>query len=207
MKKLTEQSEKNSPEEYDKIFLKRQELGPDDQDIRRWKKLLRYYKGGRLLDIGCLDSMVPQFAHDRFPRAEIWGMDLAKDSITQMRRLYPWAYFEVGDAYHTKFPSNYFGYVVAGELIEHLDRPKDFIEETMRILRPGGTLALSTPLDEASDPGAVDHERHIWSFTESDLVDMLEPYGSVIIKQLGSRFFPYYDYRFPSVLAYCKKHG
>lgn len=206
MKPLREQSDKNSAEAYNEIYLKR-EGEADDQDLRRWKKLLKYYKGGRLIDMGCLDSQVPLIAAERFPHAEMWGIDQAELAINKMREKYPWVYYEVRDVYETNFPKNYFSYVVGGELIEHLEEPKHFIEEAMRILRPGGTLAISTPLNEAIEPGAVDGERHLWSYTQDDLIDMLKPYGYVKIKTMGSTFFPTYQYHFPTILAYCKKYG
>lgn len=205
MKKLTEQSEKNSPEEYDKIFETRKMKGPDDQDVRRWRKLLKHYKGTRLIDMGCLDSLIPMYALRKNPTAEVWGIDVATDSIQQMRDLFPFAYYEVMDVYETKFPDNYFGYAVAGEILEHLERPADFIREAMRILRPGGTLALSTPKEEEKEPGAVDGERHLWSFSKDDIIKLLEEYGTVKVEELGSRYFPYYEYHFPSIIAFCKK--
>ena len=207
MEKLTEQSEKNSNLEYDKIYLKRKETGPNEQDVRRWKRLLKHYRGGRIIDLGCLDSLVPALVHERFPKAEVWGIDLAEEAIAGMKMKYPLVYFEVGDVYKTKYPADYFSYAVAGELIEHLERPEDFIKEAMRILRPGGTLALSTPKEEAIEVGAVDKDRHLWSFSSEDLESLLNSYGEVSIDVLGSRYFPIYAYHWPSLIAYCKKHA
>ncbi len=205
MKKLTEQSDQNSPEAYDAIYAQRVDKGVDSQDLRRWKKLLKHYRGGRLIDLGCLDSLVPEMAYRKHPTAEIWGLDLASGAIDDMRRRFPYIYFETGDVYQTKFPPNYFGYVVAGEIMEHLEHPMDFIYEAMRILRPGGILALSTPLEEAKEPGAVDKDRHLWSYTEADIKEILGVYGSVRTETLGSEYFPIYKYHYPSLLAFCKK--
>lgn len=38
-----------------------------------------------------------------------------------------------------------FDTVIAGELIEHLERPYDFLREVRATIRPGGRLVLSTP--------------------------------------------------------------
>ena len=122
-----------------------------------------------------------------------------------MKRKYPWVYYEVMDVYKTKYPDNYFGYAVAGEILEHLEHPKEFIKEAMRILHPGGILALSTPKEEAIEPGAVDRERHLWSFSTGDIQSLLEPYGSVIIETLGSKYFPIYQYAWPTIISFCKK--
>lgn len=205
MIKLTEQNELNSPQSYDKVFLKRKENGVDKQDLRRWKRLLKHYRGGRLIDLGCLDSRIPELVNQRFSDAEVWGIDLAQDSIKQMKELFPWVMYEVMDVYKTKYPDNYFGYAVAGEILEHLEDPVKFIKETMRILRPGGILALSTPKDEFVEPGAVDAHRHLWSFSVEDIKKLLEPYGEVSIDILGSKYFPMYEYHFPTIVSYCKK--
>ena len=205
MIRMKVQNDSNSPTEYDQIFLQRKENGVDKQDLRRWKRLLKHYRGSRLIDLGCLDSEIPSLIKDRFPRAEVWGIDLAGSSIQQMKEKYPWVFYEVMDVYKTKYPDNYFGYAVAGEILEHLEHPVKFIKEAMRILRPGGILALSTPKEEFIEPGAVDKERHLWSFSKADLELLLDGYGEVSIDVIGSKYFPVYEYHFPTLLAYCKK--
>ena len=123
-----------------------------------------------------------------------------------MRRKFPWVYYEVMDVYKTKYPDNYFGYAIAGELIEHLEFPEEFIKEGMRILRPGGVFALSTPKEEIKDIGAVDKERHLWSFSEDDIENLFSPYGTVAVETLKSQYFPIYKYRFPTLISWIKKY-
>ncbi len=205
MIKLNEQNDLNSPIEYDKIFLARQKKGVDEFDLRRWKKLLKPYKGSRLIDLGCLDSLVPKFARERFPEAELWGVDLAEEAIKKMQEMDPQTIYTVADVYNLKLPSGYFGYAVAGEIMEHLEHPEKFLKEAFRVLRPGGVLALSVPKEEAVEPGAVDPDRHLWSYSISDITALLSPYGNVKIEVLGSKFFPFYRYYFPNIIALCKK--
>lgn len=205
MKRLAHQTDKNSPEEYDRIFSERQKKGIDPQDKLRWQTLLKYYKGGNLVDLGCLDSLIPELAHQRDKKSEIWGIDLASGAIESMRRLYPYIYYTVADVYDTKFPPNYFQYATAGELIEHLDDPQKFFDEATRILKHGGTLAISTPFEEEHEPGAVDGERHLWSFSKDDIINLWAPHGTVRFQSLGSQWFPYYVYHFPTLIAYCRK--
>lgn len=205
MIKLNEQNELNDPREYDKIFLKRKENGVDKQDLRRWKRLLKHYKGSRLIDLGCLDSEIPGLVSQRFPGAEVWGIDLAPQTITEMQRKFPWVFYEVQDVYHTKYPNDYFGYAVAGEIMEHLEDPEKFIAEAMRILRPGGILAISVPKEEAREPGAVDKDRHLWSYDTKDFETLLGSYGTVTVETMGSKFLPFYEYHFPNIISFCKK--
>lgn len=43
------------------------------------------------------------------------------------------------------FNDNTFEYIYAAELIEHLNKRKEFLEEIYRILKPSGKLMLTTP--------------------------------------------------------------
>lgn len=204
MKRLLEKNI-NTSFEYDRIYEVRSQKEPDEFDVRRWKNLLKKYKGGKLLDAGCLDSLVPQMAKKKYPKAEVWGMDFSRTAIVEMQGKFPDVFYFVGNLYQIDFPKMYFDYVVAGEVIEHLENPYEFIHEAFRILKHGGILALSTPFNEAREPGAVDAFRHVWSFDEQDMVDMLSPYGKVEIKIKGSKFFPIYKYSFDNMIAWCTK--
>lgn len=202
MKRLA-QKNINTGEEYDRIFEVRKGTGVDDFDFKRWHKLLKYFKGGRLIDLGCLDSLIPGIAKEKFPKSEIWGIDIAEQALIEMQRKFPFAYYEKMDVYDTKFPSGYFSYAVAGELIEHLEDPERFFKEAFRILKSGGVMAVSAPFEEHY--GDVDSDRHIWSYSIEDIRDLMNPYGSVKIKLMGSQYFPVYRYHHKNIIAYCTK--
>lgn len=199
---------KNTPQEYDRIFDIRVAKEPDAFDLKRWKLLIKHYHGGRIADLGCLDSQIPSLIEPYLTSgSEYYGIDQAIFAIAKRRTetKVPNTYFEVGDVYETRFPDEHFSYIVAGELIEHLEDPKRFLREAFRILRRGGRLALSTPCNEAIEPGAVDGERHLWSFTQGDVYKMLRPYGKVRLITIGSEFYPEYKYHFPVIISFCKK--
>ena len=205
MKRLIEGMGENSASEYDRIFALRDLKGVDEHDLKRWKRLIKFYKGGRFVDLGCLDSLAPVIVKEQYPREEVWGIDVAEGAIAEMVRRYPFVYYQVGDVYDTKFPDNYFSYAVSGEVIEHLDDPERFFAETFRILKRGGTLALSTPLGEEHEVGAVDGERHVWSYEVADMDRLLGKYGKVTTRITGSDYFPVYKYRWPTLYAYVRK--
>lgn len=204
MKRLATENT-NTAAVYDEIYGQRKIKGPDWSDLRRWKKLLRFFRGGKILDSGCLDSNIPIIAKAILPKCEAWGIDIAAETIADMQRMYPDIAYLVMDLYHTKFKDDYFDYIVMGEVIEHLEDPVAAIKEAMRILKPKGYLAISTPLDEAKEPGAVDGEHHLWSFTIEDLMALLKPYGGVKTSILGSQHFPTYKYAWPVLITWTKK--
>ena len=199
MKKL---GGRTTSEDYNRIFF---EKSRDEVDERRWKLLMSKWGGGKLIDLGCLDSLIPVLALEKYDESEAWGLDYANEAIQEMRERYPQVNYRIGDVYETGFIDGYFDYVVAGELIEHLEDPQRFLKEAFRILRKGGIFALSTPLDEAREPGAVDGDHHVWSFEETDITEMLSPHGIVETKILRTKDFPGERYVFPMILAFCAK--
>ena len=196
----------NTAEEYDSIFKERQLKKTDLFDLKRWKLLAKYFKGGKVIDLGCLDSLAPFIIKINYPSAEVWGLDQAKETIEFLKNKYPMITYIQGDVYKTGFPNEYFNYVVAGELIEHLEEPERFIKEAFRILKPNGILALSTPLNEKLEVGAVDKEHHLWSFTTQDIKSLVRLYGSARIKIIGSSYVPKYKYNFPVIISWIKKY-
>ena len=201
MIRLIDGSGKNSPEEYDRIF---QEKKPDWQDLRRWKKLLRYYRGGSLIDLGCLNSEIPKLMS--YPNLYT-GIDTARKSLIEMQKKYPHSCYEYASLYNLPsiikiYPHSY---AVLGEVLEHLEEPEKAVREAFRVLKSGGILAISVPLEEAIEPGAVDGERHLWSYTKQDILDLVAPYSKKVkTKVLRSRWFPY-KYCWPQLICWATK--
>lgn len=188
----------NTAQVYDSIFQARR-AGPGWDDERRWRRMLEYYDGGRLIDLGCLDSGIGEM---------VWwqnyqGVDIAANAIEEMNR--GRGCYEVGDVYNLRYEDQTFDYAVMGQVIEHLEYPQRAIEEALRVLKSEGILALSTPLEEIREPGAVDLENHIWSFSKEDIKEMTAPHAKKIkMKVLGSRWFPY-KYYWPTLIAWITK--
>ena len=169
----------NTPQEYDEIFKDRQTKKVDKYDLKRWNLLSKYFTGGKLIDIGCLDSLIPVMMKIKHPSSEVYGLDHAEEAIKFLQQEYPMVTYLKRDLYNTGFPKEYFNYAIMGEVIEHLEDPEKAIKEAMRILKPRGTLALSTPMNEAVESGAVDGIHHLWSFEVKDIKQILSQFGKV----------------------------
>ena len=213
MKQLKKENNHNSPEEYDRIFKERTKSNPNWQDLRRWKELIKYFEGNYLIDIGCLDSQIYDMAHNK-----VWektngnfiylGTDVAKVAIKEMVKQNPFSncFFIEDDIYNTKIRDEVADYVVLGEVLEHLERPEEALKNAFKMLKSGGILAISVPLEEEKEPGAVDGDRHLWSYNVDDIKSLVTPYSLKIeFKVLRSKWFPTYKYCWPQLLCFAWK--
>jgi ubiquinone/menaquinone biosynthesis C-methylase UbiE len=147
-------------------------------DWARFYGMAKYFKGGKFLDIGVFNSPLIVELKRRFPSSEFVGLDHCEQVMKELQEKYSEVTYMAGDAMNLPFEDNTFDYVVAGEIIEHIEDPTTFIKEAMRVLKPGGVFSLSTPKEEGITQGLVSLE-HLWSFDEQDIKNLLEPYGRV----------------------------
>lgn len=105
--------------------------------------------GGHVLDIGCVqhDSSKrhdPNWLHQHLydPADSVLGVDRDADGVQNLRQ----AGYNVvtGDAEVLDLDDTY-DYVVAGELIEHLSNPGEFLQAAKDVLSDNGHLVLTTP--------------------------------------------------------------
>jgi ubiquinone/menaquinone biosynthesis C-methylase UbiE len=109
----------------------------------------------RVLDLGTGTGVVAMSLAERYPEAEVVGIDLSRGMIDEARRkltpeLAGRVRFEVGDASALASPDGAFELVVLSNMIP-------FFDELARVVAPGGTLVLSfsrgaeTPIYVAPD--------------------------------------------------------
>ncbi|HZV50152.1 MAG TPA: class I SAM-dependent methyltransferase [Candidatus Dormibacteraeota bacterium] len=111
--------------------------------------------GSRVLDLGCGSG---RHAFEALRRgARVTCLDLLADDLrTALATLMAMA--EVGQApagatfgavrataLALPFPDRTFDHVIAAEVLEHIPQDEAAIREMVRVLRPGGTLAVSVP--------------------------------------------------------------
>lgn len=84
----------------------------------------------------------------------------------------------LSDGLMLPFPDGSFDVVTSFETLEHLHRRGEFLAELRRILRPGGTLILSTPNANYTKPvnGKPANPFHIFEYSPQELKDELEGY-------------------------------
>lgn len=153
--------------------------------------LVPYSAASRILDAGCGSGWLSEILRR-------WGFtvhsfDLGLDSIirasarirriparTSDRRDERAAFFTLGDVYRLPYGDGYFDAVVASEVLEHLDRLETAVQEFARVIRPGGTLVVSTPFNEEIEYTLCIHcnrktpvNAHLHSFDEKKIEQLL----------------------------------
>lgn len=99
-----------------------------------------------MLDLGCGNGAV--LAAFRDTGWELVGIDGSRSAIEQARKHYPQFRFEHLDVtrdLEAWFPPASFDAVISVEVVEHLFDPRGFVRNCRRLLKPAGTLVLTTP--------------------------------------------------------------
>jgi len=114
--------------------------GTHDQVLAMVRRLLPQRTGLRAVDLPCgAGALSARLAADGFDvtavdieAVEPFRHDLAKRVLADANQKLP-------------FPDAHFDLVVTVEGIEHLENPSGFLRECARLVKPGGTIVVSTP--------------------------------------------------------------
>ncbi|PJK31116.1 class I SAM-dependent methyltransferase [Minwuia thermotolerans] len=121
---------------YDEEFgaISRQTVGPmlDAAEVG---------EGSSVLDLCCGPGMLSAGAIERGARPV--GVDYSEAALARARRLVPAADLRAGDAQSLDFPDTSFDAVVCGYGLMHLPDPERALREMVRVVRPGGRVAVS----------------------------------------------------------------
>ena len=98
-------------------------------------------QGTRVLDLATGPGYVAAQADER--GASVVGVDVAAAMISLARRLHPDIEFREADVHELPFEDGSFHAVVGNFLIMHLGRPEQALAGFVRVLRPGGRIALT----------------------------------------------------------------
>jgi SAM-dependent methyltransferase len=114
------------------------------------------------------------------------GVDLEPEVVEYAAARYPAVRFQTADLTVLPFPGQSFDAVVSFQVIEHLQRPREFVSECARVLRPGGVLVLSTPNRVTFSPDGLRNPFHTVEFSPSELRAVLEQ--KLVVERLAGTF-------------------
>jgi len=122
--------------------------GPDRarRQARMLQQVLRDMAApASIIDVGCGDGMATAVAAHASPGHRFVGLDWSADSLRQARSRGVTVVRAEVEPSGWPVASGRADVVIMSELIEHLVDPDSALDEAWRVLRPGGTLLLSTP--------------------------------------------------------------
>jgi ubiquinone/menaquinone biosynthesis C-methylase UbiE len=125
----------------------------------------------------------------------VYGGDIQPEVIAHCRKALAdnkSLHFEVMDATGLRFSDHFFDKIVSLETIEHLTAYKKMVSEFSRVLKPDGTVIISTPNFKISSPdGIVRNPYHTQEFTYDELESVLKAEFSevTIYGQKYTRYF------------------
>ena len=121
--------------------------GPDraQRQARMLTEMLRDFAGPAVIvDLGCGDGSALAVAAERNPAHRFAGIDWSGDALRSAQAL-GLMVVRSGVAANLPVADGVADVVIMSELIEHLVDPDGAVAEARRVLRPGGSLLLSTP--------------------------------------------------------------
>ncbi len=150
-----------------------------------------------LLDVGCGCAYVAK--HFMNTGVRVVSLDVALANAQKALEKYPSENHAAvtADVFALPFHENTFDCVVASEIIEHTVNPVAFVEALKRVLKPGGTLIISTPYKEKIEYSLCIHcncktpkNAHLHSFDKNNMKSLYTKAGMGIDRMtlVGNKF-------------------
>jgi len=116
-----------------------------DKERKRVKIIFDYFQSvksdGKILDVGCGNGQMLYWAKERGLKGA--GVELNKRTADRAKEYG----FEVYNGFlkDAPFQKNSFDFVFLGEIIEHVNEPRELIKESAKFLKTNGLIGITTP--------------------------------------------------------------
>lgn len=161
-----------------------------DPQMKKIIRILNPKDTDSILDLGCgVGDYTKAFSEYT---KNVIGVDL---SVSEAEKKYAGINFQAHDLnMPLPFPNDSFDMLVSINLIEHLQDEKGFLNECMRVLKPGGKIAITTAnLDFILHDYFYD-KTHIHEWTLNQFRTIMEQYFETIVVEKSSSMFNYYPF-------------
>jgi 2-polyprenyl-3-methyl-5-hydroxy-6-metoxy-1,4-benzoquinol methylase len=155
------------------------------------RKLTKWRKTGRLLDIGCATGF---FIHGVKNNSawEVYGTDFGESAVRFANEKLQLDVRQ-GNLIDIAFPAKFFDFIHINNVLEHVLKPVEMLEESRRIVKPDGRVYLSVPNGMVDSRDLIDFYNeenkparskngHIFFFPARTLLSLLEHVGFEIIE-------------------------
>ena len=149
-----------------------EEPGPPPEHLRAFVRSLGRVE--RALDLGCGDGRLTA----ELDAAELAAADVSRVALERARRRLPGARIaELEPDAPLPFEDGAFDLVLCAETVEHVRDVQLLLSEARRVLRSGGTLALTTPASRALMRPPDPLSPHLRFLTRRSLAGLLGELG------------------------------
>ena len=148
----------------------------------------------RLLDVGVGSGDFAALAAERWPTAELAGVDISAAGVAIAARRVPKARMLVEDlTVSGEAPEGLGGWAthaVCSEVLEHVDEPVVLLERARQMMAPGCAVVVTVPSGEMSAfDRHIGHRRH---YTGELLTEQLEA-GGYHVEEIMHSGFPFFN--------------
>jgi 2-polyprenyl-3-methyl-5-hydroxy-6-metoxy-1,4-benzoquinol methylase len=148
------------------------------EHIHRYEEVIKNLLGNeKILDIACGSGFGTNVL-SKNTKAEVYGGDLSEEAIELCNS--KWRknnlIFKQMDGTSLPFEDNSFDIIVSFETIEHTKLYKEMLLEFKRVIKPSGTIYISTPNIKINSPtGIVTNPYHTQEWNYKQLKEILNP--------------------------------
>ncbi|MGI8989289.1 MAG: class I SAM-dependent methyltransferase [Bryobacteraceae bacterium] len=139
-----------TPELKDEIRRSFDEASRDDEHfpatidprISHVQLILEFFgdlSGKRVLDAGCGKGRFAKVLFEKYPAAEIWGLDISQEML---KHVAPGIHTRAGSMTELPFPDGRFDCAYATESLEHAVEIDVAVHEICRVVKPEGRIAI-----------------------------------------------------------------
>jgi SAM-dependent methyltransferase len=130
------------------------------QHLERYRWAAQFVAGKRVLDVACGTGYGTAILADA-GAAQVDGFDCSREAIDFAKEAWPLPNVRFDVAVTDRLPvvNSSYDFYISFETIEHVDDDDALLAEARRVLRPGGSLLVSTPNRELLDPGISINDR------------------------------------------------
>ncbi len=160
----------------------------------------------KILDFGCGKGIISNYLTKKNKNSYIYGIDISKENIKECKKnkISENQYFKINVGNKTHFKDDYFDEVHCYEVLEHVKNVKKTLSEIKRVLKNGGRLYLSVPLEKSEKilqkynkkyMNQIGHKR---TFSKNKIIQTLNERDFAIInyKQINSIKHLYWRFLF-----------